>query len=145
MSPREISEPFIMASGNAVGQFFYRDNCLAPRLLPFIKTNHSDGNYILWPDAEHSLDFLYENLIHHADKADNPANMPEVRPIEDFWSILKAKDYENNWETKTLHQLEVRIEKCLKEVDQVTILKTFGCVKKRFNDIRMFDIIDNRK
>ena len=37
MSPREISEPFIMASGNAVDQFVYRDSCLAPRMLPFIK------------------------------------------------------------------------------------------------------------
>ena len=93
--------------------------------------------------AEHSLDFLCENLIHHVEKVDNPANLPEVRHKEDFWSILKAKVYENNWEAKTLHQLEVRIKKCLKEVDQV--LKTFGCVKKRLNDIRMFDIVENRK
>ena len=84
-------------------------------------------------------------MIRRVDKVDNPANLPEVRPIEDFWSILKAKVYENNWEAKSLHQLEVRIKKCLKEVDQVTILKTFECVKKRLNDIRMFDIIENRK
>ena len=76
---------------------------------------------------------------------DNPANLPEVRPIEDFWYILKAKVYENNWEAKTLHQLEIRIKKSLKEVNQVTILKTFGCVKKRLYDIHMFDIIKNRK
>ena len=37
MSPCGISEPFIMASGNAVDQFVYRDSCLVPRLLPFIK------------------------------------------------------------------------------------------------------------
>ena len=137
MSPRGILEPFIMASGNAVDQFVYRDSCLAPRLLPFIKTNHSDGNYIFWPDqagchyAEHSLDFVCENLIHHVDKGYNPANFPEVRPIEDFWSILKAKVYENNWEAKTLHQLEVRIKKCIKEVDQVKILKTIWCVNEK--------------
>ena len=65
------------------------------------KKNHSDGNYIFWPDqagchyAEDSLDFLCDNLIHHVNKVDNPANLPEVRPIEDFWSILKAKVYEN--------------------------------------------------
>ena len=87
--------------------------------------------------------FYARNFIHHVDKVDNPANLPEVRPLEDFWSILKAEVYKNNWEAKTLHQL--RIKKCLKEVNQVTILKTFGCVKKRFNDIRMFDIIENRK
>ena len=92
-----------------------------------------------------TLNINCENLIHHVDKVDNPANLPEVRPIEDFWSILKAKVYENNWKAKTLNQLEVRIKKCLKEVDQVTILKSIGCVKKRLNDIRMFDIIENRK
>ena len=96
-----------MASGNAVDQFVYRDSCLAPRLLPFYQKNHSDGNYIFWADqagchyAEHSLDFLCENLIHYVDKVDNPANLPEVRPKEDFWSILKDKVYENNWEAKT--------------------------------------------
>ena len=70
-------------------------------------------------------------FVDNVDKVDNPTNLLEVRPIEDFWSILKAKVYENNWEAKTLHQLEVRIKKCLKEVDQVTILKTIGCVKKK--------------
>ena len=88
---------------------------------------------ITYPDyyAEHSLDFLCKNLIHHVDKVDYPTNLPQLQPIEDFWSILKAKVYENNWEAKTLHQLEVGIKKCLKQVDQVTILKTFGCVNKK--------------
>ena len=84
-------------------------------------------------------------MIHHIDKVDNPANLPEVRTIEDFWSILIAKVYENNWEAKTLHQLEIRIKKCLKEVDQVTILKSIGRVEKRLKDICMFDMIENRK
>ena len=53
----------------------------------------ASGNAV---EAEHSLDFLCENLIHHVDKVDNPTNLPEVRPIEDFWSISKAKVYENN-------------------------------------------------
>ena len=94
---------------------------------------------------EHSLDFLCENLIHHVDKVDNPANLPEVRPLEDFQSILKVKVYESNWEAKTLHQLEVRIKKCLNEVDQVTILKTNGCVKKILKYVRMLGIFENRK
>ena len=80
-------------------------------------------------------------MIQHVDKVDDPANLPEVRPIEDFCSILKAKVYENNWEAKTLNQLEFKIKKCLKEVDQVTILKNIGCVKKRLNDTRMFNVV----
>ena len=71
--------------------------------------------------------------------------IPPICQKFDFWSILKAKVYENNWEAKTLHQLEVRIKKCLEEVDQVTILKKIGGVKKSLNDIGMFDIIENRK
>ena len=77
-------------------------------------------------------------MIHHVDKVDNSANLTEVRSIEDFWSILKAKA-----EAKILYQLEVRIEKCQKEVDQVTIFKTIGCLKIKDNDIRMFhDFLD---
>ena len=39
----------------------------------------------------HSFYFLCENLIHHVDKVDYPANLPEVRPIEDFLSISKSQ------------------------------------------------------
>ena len=38
-----------------------------------------------------------ENNINHVDKFDQPVNLSEARPIEDFWSILKGKVYENNW------------------------------------------------
>ena len=74
----------------------------SPKTASFYQKHHSDGYYIFWPNqagchyAEHSLDFLCEILIHYVDKVDNSANLPEVRPIEDFWSILKAKVYENN-------------------------------------------------
>ena len=40
---------------------------------------------------------LIENNINHVDKFDKPKHLPEARPIEDFWSILKGKVYENNW------------------------------------------------
>ena len=110
MSPRGISEPFVMTSENSVGQFVCQDNCLASRLLPFIKkiiliTSFDRSNSCHY--AEHPLDFWCENLIHHVDEEDNPANLPEVRPIEDFWSILKAKVYENNWEAKPYISLKL--------------------------------------
>jgi len=35
-------------------------------------------------------------IINFIEKIENPANLPEGRAIEDFWSILKAKVYENN-------------------------------------------------
>ena len=75
-------------------------------------------------------------MIHHVDKVDKRANLSEVRPIEDFWSILKAKVYKNNCEAKTLHELEVRIKKCLKEVDQVTMYEK----KTIFNFFYRFEL-----
>jgi hypothetical protein len=110
ISPCGFSEPLILESGNAIDQNIYTNQCLKARLLPFIKKYHSDNNYIFWPDlasshyAETSLDFMLENSIQHVDKHDNPANLPEVRPIEDFWSYLKGKVYEGYWKAKTLHQ-----------------------------------------
>ena len=51
-------------------------------------------------------DFLCDNLIHHADKVDNPADSPEVRPIEDFWSILKPKFKRITEKQKNLPKLQ---------------------------------------
>jgi hypothetical protein len=36
----------------------------------------------------------------------NPANAPKLRPIEDFWRILKTNVYENNWSVKNVSQLK---------------------------------------
>ena len=142
VSTRGLSEPYIVKSGNAINPFIYRDECLSKRLLPFIKQFHSDDNYVFWPDlasshyAEASLDFMIENSINHVDKCDNPANLPEARPIENFWSILKGKVYKNGWEAKSLHQLKLRIKKCLRELNPATIQALLGGVKGRIHKIR---------
>jgi len=148
---RGISVPYIVGSGNAINQFVYRDECLSARLLPFINKYHSDKNFIFWPDlasshyAETSLDFMIENSIDHVDKMDNPANLPEARPIEDFWSILKGKVYEDGWEATTLHQLRLRILKCLREISPASIQALMEGVKGRIDIIRRNDIIEKRK
>ena len=36
----------------------------------------------------------------------NPANAPKLRPIEDFWGILKQKVYEKGWRAKSIDQLK---------------------------------------
>ena len=76
---REISEPFIMPSGNNAyrwaKQFIYRNNCLAPRLLPFIK------NIILMKIKS----FGCSRRTTLMPKADNPTNLSNARSIEDFW------------------------------------------------------------
>ena len=46
-----------------------------------------------------TMDIGWWELFHS--KKDNPANLPEARPIEDFWFILKDKVYENGWEANS--------------------------------------------
>ena len=87
---------------------------------------------------------MIENRINHVDKANNPANLPECRPIEDFWSILKGKVYANNWQAKNIKILEERIKKCLKEIDPSTIQTLMEGVIKRIDEVRRLGVIERR-
>ena len=48
-------------------------------------------------------------------KEHNPANVPELRPIEDFWSELKRLVYDKNWKCNDLVKLKNRIEYSIKK------------------------------
>ena len=87
---------------------------------------------------------MLENSIEHVDKKDNPANLPEARPIENFWSILKGKVNENAWEASSLKQLRLKIKKCLSELDNTTIQGLIEGVKKKLDFIRRNNIIEKR-
>ena len=88
---------------------------------------------------------MIQNSINHVDKCDNSANLPEARPIEDLWSILKGKVYENGWEAKSLHQLKLRIKKCLRELNPATIQALLGGVKGRIDKIRRNNVVEKLK
>ena len=81
----------------------YINECLAKRLLPFIREHHPDSNYIFWPDlagCHHSkqtvnkqtawMDENFKSLP----KEINPPNVPQARLIENFWGCLAQKVYE---------------------------------------------------
>ena len=88
---------------------------------------------------------MIQNQIEHVDKDDNPANLPEARNIENFRAIFKGKVYAGGREAKTLHQLRLRIQKCLKEADRSTIQNLFESLRKKLDFIRRSDIIEKRK
>lgn len=88
-----------MPSKQAINQTIYLDECIKKRLVPFIKEKHRRCRYVFWPDLASShyansvQNWLYENKIRFVPKYLNPANVPEVRPIEDFFAYLKRKVY----------------------------------------------------
>ena len=112
ISPAGISSSFILPSKMAINQEVYLEECLKKRLLPFVKKYHSTGNYVFWPDLASShyansvQEWLVESKIPYIPKKMNIANVPEIRPIEDFWAFLKRKVYMNGWEAKNLDHLK---------------------------------------
>ena len=69
------------------------------RLIPFIRTIHKNDQIVFWPDlasshySKRTQEYLKAENIEFVPKDHNPANVPELRPIEDFWSELKREVY----------------------------------------------------
>ena len=97
-----MSNPYFVPSGLGINQYVYLEECIRKRLIPFINANHTDSKYLFWPDLARShyatsvIEFMEQNGIKYVKKHDNPPNVPECRPIENFWGILKGLVYANN-------------------------------------------------
>jgi transposase len=149
ISERGISAPIIRKSGLAVNQKVYLD-FIKRGVIPFIKKHHSDGNYKFWPDLASShyansvVSYLNDQNIKFVPKHENPANVPEVRPIEDFWSILKGKVYENGWRAENLDLLRNKIRLCIRNMDQNLVQDLLASTSKRLDKIRRNGLIEKR-
>jgi len=86
---------------------------------------------------------MKEKNVNFVKKEDNPANMPEIRQIEDFWGILKGKVYQNAWQAKNLNQLGNRIKYCLGKLDHNIVYDRCRSTRSRLNNIRINGIIEN--
>ena len=70
--------------------------------LRFCKKNHENSK-------KENLDFLRANGIAFVDKFENPSNAPQIRPIEDYWGILKMKlEGQNQGSFNSTHQNETK-------------------------------------
>ncbi len=123
ISPKGMTDAYYVPAGLAINQHVYREECLRKRLLTFIKTKHSANKFVFWPDlasshyAKSVQNWLDEHNIEYVPRHLNPANLPEARPIEDFWAYLKSLVYAEDYQAKTIPELIARIKKCLKKVD----------------------------
>lgn len=148
MSENGMSEPYFVPSKCAINKKIYLKKCIMEKLIPFINEKHPDGNFTFWPDLASShyativTDYLRANGIDFVEKEDNPANMPECRPIEDFWSILKGHVYNGNWKAKNLDCLRRRIKKCLKEIPTDVVQRLARSTVSRLDTIRRNGIIE---
>ena len=123
ISPKGITSAYFLPAGLAINQDVYLQECLKKRLLKFIREHHDNDNYVFWPDlasshyAQKVTTWLKEQNINFVPREINPANLPEVRPIEDFWAYLKRLVYADNFQAKTVAELTVRIKSCLRKIE----------------------------
>lgn len=148
-SDKGVSKAYFVPSGLAINQNTYLEQCIKKRLIPFIQEHHSDGQYLFWPDlasahyAKTVISYLDEKKINYVTKVDNPPNVPELRPIEDFWSILKGMVFANNWQASDPIQLRTRINYCLKKIDIGLVKDTFKSTRLRIGRVRTKGLIED--
>lgn len=141
ISDRGMSKPLFRPSTSvAIKSSIYIEECLEQRLLPFIHKHHADFNYVFWPDlapAHYSGDTIawMDKHVHYVAKDINPPNVPQARPIENFWGCLAQKVYEGGWQATTEQELIRRIENKLKEFDLNYVKTLMAGVKAKLRSI----------
>lgn len=134
-----LSEPYIHSSKNAITSDVYIKKCL-PKLVKFVEKFHSDGNYCFWPDkasahyAKATIEFLTSKQVNFVPKDKNPTNVPQCRPIEDFWAILKRRVWRGENKPKDLQSLITRIKREVRKVDSELVQSVFGSTKQRVRE-----------
>ena len=145
-----ISKPYITPSGFAINGDNYTDNCLAKKLVPYIQNLPPNTRYIFWPDlagahySKKAVQFLKDQNIKFLPKSENPPNTPEIRCIEDFWSLIKGEVYKDGWEAENLDQLEKRIKYCFKNFDKKLVHELAESTQRRIDQIRRYGLPENR-
>ena len=87
---------------------------------------------------------MMESNIEFVEKYENPANLPECRPIERLWKLIKQKVYANAWKAKNLNELEKRIRDCIKKIDKSELAPLFEGFLPKLRNVGRNGVIENR-
>lgn len=75
----------------------YLNLCLKKVLIPWIKENFDIKNCLFWPDlasyhyTEAVTQYLKEQNLEYITREQNAPNLPQCRPIERYWSLVKQE------------------------------------------------------
>ena len=138
ISPRGITRP-VLTSGRsmAVTSDTYISWCLNPCLVPFLQEKYPNGSYVFWPDKASShysaktKRFLEANGVNYVPKVINPTEVPQCRPIEDFFGVLATYVYAQNWIAKDTEALKRRIKSSIAKIPESTVKAASRAVRIR--------------
>ncbi|KAL4467962.1 hypothetical protein ABPG72_021743 [Tetrahymena utriculariae] len=144
--PKNISKIYIHQSKQAINAETYI-KILRQTLIPLLNENYKNNQgCIFWPDkaqahyAKSVLEFLKKRKVKFVTYSQNPSNLPEARPIENFWGDLKRLVYANNWKAKDLIELEARIKQCVSKMNTNQYLKQIQNLPSKLNKIAKYGL-----
>jgi hypothetical protein len=122
-----ISEPVYLKAGLAVNKEVYISNTSVYQyFINLSKKHHKNKKIVIWPDlasahyAKDTLVRLKELKIECVPQEENPPNVPQIRPIENFGTNLKRKLDSKNYRPKDQKELKAiettGFRKAIKEV-----------------------------
>lgn len=98
-----------VTTGTVNGEI-YKKECLQKRLLPFLRSHSSQP--LFWPDlaschySKAVVEWYKHNDVAVVPKECNPPNCPELRPIEEYWAIMKGILKKGGGEVKSAAELQ---------------------------------------
>ena len=131
ISQCRISKLSFLEAGYAVNHHNYV-RFLSTTIIPLIRQHHGNGHYWLWivlesaHYANDTLAFLRQQGTCFILKDANSPCVASLRPVEDFWPVLKKAIYDKGWEA-----LERRIKERARQIPLLTILCLFNMVKEQ--------------
>ena len=120
-SPGDISKNIILQSGTNVNGGVYRDMCLRGKFMPLIGEKYPNSGYLSWTDptvahyARDTAQFLEEASLVTLKGDDAPPKVSQLRPIRDFWGVLKQDVYRGGSVASSEAQLKRIIAIALKK------------------------------
>lgn len=117
----------------------YMKECLEKRLLPFYNShvNVTGKTPLFWPDlasahyAKDTIKWYEENHVRYVPRDSNPPNCPELRPVEQYWGILKQKFRKSRKEAKSIDHFKVLWKKAADEVDEAAVRGLMKGIKSK--------------
>lgn len=140
-SDKGVSKPYFSKSSLAVNQQVYMEFSLQPILLLFIEKYHKRDNQVFWPDkasinyAKCVLQFLKDENIPFVPKSKNPTNLPQCRPIKDFFVQLAQMVCQGHFKAENVKLFQNRIRNCLRKIDVTAVQRACRHIRQNLRAV----------
>lgn len=113
-------------------------------LIPWIRSNFKSEEVIFWPDlatchyTNDVIQFLKSQNIETVSKCENAPNLPQARPIEKYWALVKREYRRYHDNSKSLASFSKRWHLCSKKVMEMSGKALFENLREKLKIVKKF-------